>query len=167
MGLVQPILTRVGKPGRPLRYDPQRIFNGCLYITRESCCWRSLPKDAYPPWSVVFSHFQRWSKSGLFEQAAHALNAAVRVKAGREETPSTLIIDVHSRKSRNGGEDIGFDGNKKVHGRKNQILIDPLGLVWGVRTHAANLSDTYEAVPLFKRFLPLFPRAKRVYCDKG
>lgn len=88
-------------------------------------------------------------------------------KRGREPTPSTLIIDAHSIKSRNGGEAIGFDGNKKVHGRKNQILIDTHGLVWGVHTHAANLSDTYEAVPLFKKYFPFLPRAERVYMDKG
>lgn len=165
--VVQPILTRIGKPGRPLLHDLHCIFNGCLYIARESCCWRSLPKDAYPPWTIVFWHFQRWTKSGLLEQVTHTLNEAVRIKMGREMTPSTLIVDAHSLKSRNGGEAIGFDGNKKVHGRKNQILIDTLGLVWGVHTHAANLSDTYEAVPLFKHFLPLLPRATRIYFDKG
>ena len=82
-------------------------------------------------------------------------------------TPSTLIVDAHSLKSRNGGEAIGFDGNKKVHGRKNQILIDPLVLVWGVYTHVANLSDIYETVPLFKYFLPLLLLATCVYFDKG
>lgn len=78
--VVQPILTRIGQPGRPLLHDLHGIFNGCLYITRESCCWRSLPKDAYPPWAIVFWHFQRWSKSGLLEQVTHTLNEAVRIK---------------------------------------------------------------------------------------
>ena len=150
-----------------MRHDLHAIFNGCLYIAREGCCWRSLPKVICPPWTVVFWHFQRWSKSALLVQVTHALNEAVRRKKGREMTPSTLIVDAHSLKSRNGGEAIGFDGNKKVHGRKNQVLIDTLGLIWDVHTHAANLSDNYEAVPLFDHFLPLLPRAKQVYFDKG
>lgn len=44
---------------------------------------------------------------------------------------------------------------------------DTLGLVWGVHTHAANLSDTDEAIPLFRHYLPLLPRTIRVYLDKG
>lgn len=42
-----------------------------------------------------------------------------------------------------------------------------LGLVWGVHTQAANLSHTYEAVPLFRHYLPLLPRTIRIYLDKG
>ncbi|NMM26230.1 MAG: transposase [Glaciimonas sp.] len=57
--VVRPIWERVGKPGRPLRYDLRSIFNGCLYIIREGWGWRSLAKDAYPPWTLVYRHFQR------------------------------------------------------------------------------------------------------------
>lgn len=44
---VRKVLERVDKPERPLTHDLRSIFNGCLYIAREGCSWRSLPKDAY------------------------------------------------------------------------------------------------------------------------
>lgn len=86
--VVRPILERVGKPGRPLRYALRSIFNGCLYITREGCSWRSLPKDAYPPWTVVYRHFQRWSQTGQLEKLTHCLNQAVRKKGGVSPPPA-------------------------------------------------------------------------------
>lgn len=77
---VRSVLERTGLPGRPLTYDLRSIFNGCLYIAREGCGWRSLPKDAYPPWPVVYRHFQRWSENGKLQQLTYALNQAVRKK---------------------------------------------------------------------------------------
>lgn len=165
--LVFPILSRVGQRGRPQKYDLRQVFNGCAYIASGGCSWRRLPKDAYPPWPCVYKHYQRWSALNLFETLALTLNRAVRVAAGREETPSTGIVDAHSLKSQHGGEAIGFDGNKKVHGRKNQILTDTLGLIWGVHTHAANLSDTKEVIPLLNRSLQTLETMTRLYLDKG
>ena len=41
----------------------------------------------------------------------------------------------------------GLDGNKKINGRKRQVLVDTLGLVGGVVVHAANGGDSiYEGV---------------------
>ena len=42
-----------------------------------------------------------------------------------------------------------------------------MGLLWGVHTHAANLSDTKEVVPLLNHALQTIETVKRVYFDKG
>lgn len=165
--VVFPLLNRTGQRGRPQTYDLRRVFNGCAYVISTGCPWRSLPQDAYPPWSGVFKHFRAWSIGKVFQQVALTLNREVRRLAERNETPSTVIVDAHSLKSRHGGEEIGFDGNKKVHGRKNQLMSDTLGLLWGVHTHAANLSDTKEVVPLLNDALQTIETVKRVYFDLG
>ena len=162
-----PLLDRTGQRGRPQAYDLRCVFNACVYVVNTGCPWRSLPQDAYPPWPGVYKHFQIWVKSAVFERVTLTLNREVRKLAKRNETPSTVIADAHSLKSRHGGEAIGFDGNKKVHGRKNQLMSDTLGLLWGVHTHAANLSDTKEVVPLLNDALQTIETVDRVYFDLG
>ncbi len=44
-----------------------------------------------------------------------------------------------------GGSERGYDGGKKVNGRKRHIIVDTLGLVVAVIVHAANLADSTSA----------------------
>jgi putative transposase len=39
------------------------------------------------------------------------------------------------------GQDVGFDGNKKIKGRKRHILVDTLGLILAVVVTSANTDD--------------------------
>jgi hypothetical protein len=39
----------------------------------------------------------------------------------------------------------GYDGGKKISGRKRHLLVDTQGLVIGVAVHAANIADRDEA----------------------
>jgi len=64
-------------------------------------------------------------------------------------------------------EDKGLDGNKKVNGRKRQVMVDTLGLVWGVFVHAANLSDTVMGCELFKQVKERFTRLEKILVDAG
>lgn len=50
-------------------------------------------------------------------------------------------IDSQSVKTASGGEDISFDGGKKVKGRKRTILVDTMGLILSVCVHGAGRSD--------------------------
>src|SRR4030095_13584358 len=52
----------------------------------------------------------------------------------------------------------GFDGHKRVKGRKRHILVDTLGLPIANRVGPANTSDRRAGARLLAGLSPLFPR---------
>jgi transposase len=73
-------------------------LNGILYVLKSGCQWRMLPKE-YGDWNKVYSQFKRWRKTDIFENILMALNEKVRIKYGKEASPSVLIIDTQSVKT--------------------------------------------------------------------
>ncbi len=66
-----------------------------------------------------------------------------------------------------GGEQRGYDGGKKVKGRKRHIAVDTLGLLCAVVVTAANVSDGRGASRLLDQMSPAtFPRLKGA-CGDG
>lgn len=47
----------------------------------------------------------------------------------------------------------GIDGNKKINGRKRQILVDVLGRLWKVKVHAAHQHDSMVVQFIDRRIL--------------
>jgi putative transposase len=62
----------------------------------------------------------------------------------------------------------GFDGAKKLNGRKRHLLVDTLGLVCTTHVTAANVSDRDGAVGLLGRLdWRRFPRLTHGWVDQG
>ena len=71
-----------------------------------------------------------------------ALRQRMRVRLKRDPQPSAAIVDSQSVKTTGvGGEQRGYDGGKKVKGRKRHLLVDTQGLVLTVRVHSAEVQD--------------------------
>ena len=147
--LIKDILPPASNFGRPRFTDLKRIVNACFYVSRTGCPWRYLPRS-FPPWKTVYDYFRKWRMSGLWQRIHDALVNCVREKAGRNKNPSLLMLDSQSAKAHY-GDTRGYDGFKKVRGRKRQIVVDSLGLIHGLRVHAANGSDRTEGASVLER----------------
>ena len=61
----------------------------------------------------------------------------------------------------------GFDGHKRVKGRKRQLLVDTLGFPVAWRVEPANMSDRKGGRYLVSGLSPLWPRIETVIADAG
>jgi putative transposase len=153
--------------GRPRLHGLRSILDAVFYVLKSGCPWRLLPKD-FPPWKTVYDWFRRWRLDGTWERLNAELRERLWSRLGRDRSPSAAIVDSQSAKTTGvGGEQRGFDGGKKVRGRKRPLLVDTEGLVLEARIHSAKVPDEDGTKLLLEPARDLLPRLSHLWVDAG
>lgn len=161
------VIEKIINPQKRQRKHPCReIMNAILYINRTGFQWRMLPSD-FAPCQTVYYYFRKWKLEGVIEDIMDTIHSLVRRIIGREESPSMGIIDSRSVKtSHHVDSDRGIDGNKKVKGRKEHIVVDTLGIPMAVAVHEANPHDSKGAPKVIEKLEYKFPRLRQIIADE-
>jgi transposase len=113
-------LLAATKATRPRTYDLYDVFCAVLYVLKEGCTWRALPHDT-PKWENCYYHFCQWKKPDtdgktMLDRVLDKLVKAARVKDGRAEKTTMIIVDSKSLKNADSARGKGYDAGKKLPG---------------------------------------------------
>ena len=126
-----------------------------------------LPHDLLPK-STVYDYFAQWRDDGTWAKMVKALreqHAGGKRGASPPRAPRASRAN-RSRPPRSGGPERGYDGGKKIKGRKRHLLVDTLGLLIAVLITSAGLDDGVAAPILLGHITPHdFPRLVTIFAD--
>jgi putative transposase len=148
-----------------LKWGWRIILNAIFYLQRTGCQWRFLP-ETFPPWKTVYHYFRIWRLNNVWEDLNTALRETIRIQAGRNPQPSAASIDTQVSTTTMVGGERGYNGYKRVNGRKRFLLVDTMGLLLKAKVVPANWSETDAAMVALEGLEVTFPRLELLWADQ-
>jgi putative transposase len=163
---LEPLLPVAQWIGRPRTYSLRDVINGIRYVQRYGIPWDAMPKDL-PPSGTCYAYWRVLVDGGHLERINHYLVMHDREKDGREASPTLAIIDAQSVKCGAPHGERGYDGGKKVLGRKRHLVVDSGGRLLAVSVTPANVQAQDGGLALVKRLVRLYPWVETIVVDGG
>lgn len=95
---VAPYLTLLPEEAGQRMHSLRAVFTALRWIVRTGSPWRYLPNDL-PRRELVYQQTQRWIAAGCIEAMVHDLRALLRIKQGRADEPTAVVIDSRTLRS--------------------------------------------------------------------
>ncbi|MFJ7004467.1 IS5 family transposase [Streptomyces albidoflavus] len=77
--VLEPLLPKGKKLGRPPIWTRRQLIDGIRWRTRTGTPWRDIP-DSYGPWGRVYDLFRRWQRDGTWQSIFTELQAQADAK---------------------------------------------------------------------------------------
>lgn len=91
----------------------------------------------------------------------------VRKRSGRRSQPTAAILDSQSVKSDPHCGPVGYDGGKKIKGRKRHMLVDVMGLIIGIWVTEADLPEREGGIGVIGGFCHCLRWLRKIFVDGG
>lgn len=165
--IIQGLIPPAKSGGRPRSLEMRQVINAILYVVVGGVQWRMLPQE-YPKWQSAYSYFRRWRDDGTWQRIHDTLRAEVRRRSGRHKHATAGCLDSQTVKVGTTPQGVcGYDGGKRITGRKRHILVDTQGLLLAVVVTAASVQDRDGARLLLERLAGFCKKLRRIWVDGG